>query len=46
MKEIIEMKELEIQEKWIEKWDGKLPTVQGGEGNIVTIPQIEEATKK
>jgi len=43
MKEIIEMRELEIQEKWIEKWDGKLPQVQGGEGSnqIISVPKPE-----
>lgn len=43
MKEIIEMKELEIQEAWIEKWDGKLPTVQSGDGagTLINIPKSE-----
>lgn len=40
MQEIREMKELEIKEKWVEKWDGKLPQVQtGNDGNIISIPK-------
>lgn len=35
MKEIVEMKELEIKEAWIKKWDGKLPTVSGSEGSMM-----------
>jgi hypothetical protein len=40
MKEIIEMKEIDLQTLWIEKWDGKLPTVQSGDGggSIISVP--------
>lgn len=41
MKEIAEMKELEIKEKWVEKWDGKMPTVSNDSG-VVTIPEIKK----
>ncbi len=44
MKEIIEMKELEIQQQWIEKWDGSVPTVQSGNGG--TMIQIPQPTNK
>lgn len=27
-----------LQAEWIKKWDGKLPTVQGSEGNLLQIP--------
>lgn len=41
MKEIAEMKKLELQEKWINKWDGSLPTYQAGQDSstIVSIPK-------
>jgi hypothetical protein len=31
MKEIAEMKKLDLQAKWIEKWDGKLPSTTTGD---------------
>lgn len=41
MKEIIEMRELELQEQWIQKWSGDLPSYIGGDnGNIVNIPKF------
>jgi hypothetical protein len=27
-----------IQEDWIEKWDGKLPTYSGGNMPLITLP--------
>lgn len=35
MKEIMEMKELEIQEAWIDAWDGKLPNVVGADNGMM-----------
>lgn len=32
------MPEAYIQQLWIEKWDGKLPTVSGADNSIVSIP--------
>lgn len=34
----LKLKELEIQEKAINKWDGKMPTYSGTGGNIFNIP--------
>ena len=28
-----------VQEDWIEKWDGKLPTYQGGSTPLITLPK-------
>ena len=37
------MPEAYIQQMWIEKWDGKLPTVQAGEGTgVIVNPDIQE----
>ena len=33
-----------IQQMWIEKWDGKLPTVSGTDDAIVSIPGTSAAT--
>lgn len=33
LNETLKMRELELKEKWIEKWDGKLPQYQSGDGN-------------
>jgi SPFH domain / Band 7 family len=42
MKEIMEMKSLELQLEWVKKWDGKLPQVQsGGNGSIIQIPALQ-----
>lgn len=30
-----------IQEDWIEKWDGKLPAVTGGNSNLIQLPNIK-----
>jgi len=32
---------LVLKQKWIEKWDGKLPTVLGNEGLILDVGQID-----
>lgn len=37
MKETIELRELELQEKWIEKWDGNLPQTMLGEESGVML---------
>lgn len=37
MKETIELRELDIQEQWIEKWDGRLPQTTTGEGSGVML---------
>ena len=34
-----------LQQKFIDKWDGKLPTVMGSDGNILDISSIMEAKK-
>lgn len=31
-----------IQYEWIKKWNGKLPSVQGDQGNLIQIPPIQE----
>lgn len=45
MAEIKKMKELDIQEQWVEKWDGKLPVYSTGEGanSIISIPSTPPA---
>lgn len=35
-----------LQQKFIDKWDGKLPTVMGSEGNILDISSIMNGTSK
>jgi regulator of protease activity HflC (stomatin/prohibitin superfamily) len=34
-----------LQQKFIDKWDGKLPTVMGSDGNILDISSIMNGTK-
>ena len=34
---LIDMPEAYIQQLWIDKWDGKLPTVQAGESSSVIV---------
>ncbi len=34
-----------IQQMWIEKWDGKLPTVSGADNAIVSVPSSDVATQ-
>jgi len=31
--EVLEIKRLDLQQQWINKWDGKLPTFMSGDGN-------------
>lgn len=39
MKEIMEIKQLELDEAWIKKWDGKLPQyITGDNASIMNIP--------
>lgn len=45
METLIEMKELELKEKWIEKWDGNMPSVMSGEGNGMMINVGDEKKK-
>lgn len=48
METLIEMKELELKEKWIEKWDGTMPTVTTSEGSglMVNIDGEKGSKKK
>lgn len=41
MKEILEIKELELREQWIEKWNGDVPSVMTGESSdlLLNIPR-------
>jgi SPFH domain / Band 7 family len=44
MKEIVEMKQIELQLEWIKKWNGVLPQVSSdGEGMIINVPKAEES---
>lgn len=36
--ELVELRRIEAQTKAIEKWDGKLPTTQAGDGTLFNIP--------
>lgn len=38
--ELIELKQIEVQEKALEKWDGKLPTVTGGATPFIDIQSL------
>lgn len=38
------MPETYIQQLWIEKWDGKLPTVSGADNTIVSVPGASTST--
>lgn len=45
VKTLTELRELELKAEWIKKWDGKLPTVQTGEGNSMMMNVAPPATK-
>ncbi|WP_058303786.1 prohibitin family protein [Gorillibacterium timonense] len=38
--ELIQLKQIEVQEKALEKWDGKLPTVTGGATPFIDLDSI------
>lgn len=44
MKEIVEMKELDLQQAWIERWNGELPQYIGGDnsGMIMNMPKEKQ----
>lgn len=49
LNETIKLRELEIQQEWIEKWDGKAPSVISGEGSdnfLFNIDKFEQKEKK
>ena len=41
--QVIQLREIEVQKAWIERWDGKLPQVQGAGGTITDIRQYMPA---
>lgn len=40
--ELIQLKQIEVQEKALEKWDGKLPSVTGGATPFIDLSGIEK----
>ena len=44
--ELVQLKQIEVQEKALEKWDGKLPQVTGGATPFVDINQFSSSTSK
>lgn len=38
---VLELRRIEVQREWIQKWDGKLPHIQSGEGNVPMLFQIQ-----
>ncbi|MGG0822814.1 prohibitin family protein [Paenibacillus turicensis] len=44
--ELVQLKQIEVQEKALEKWDGKLPQVTGGATPFVDINQFSSSQSK
>ncbi|MEO3945260.1 prohibitin family protein [Gorillibacterium sp. CAU 1737] len=42
--ELIQLKQIEVQEKALEKWDGKLPTVTGGATPFIDLNSISPSS--
>ncbi|WP_160725293.1 prohibitin family protein [Bacillus sp. USDA818B3_A] len=40
--ELIQLKQIEVQEKALEKWDGRLPTVTGGATPFIDLSAVEK----
>jgi hypothetical protein len=38
--ELVQLKQIEVQEKALEKWDGKLPQVTGGATPFIDIESL------
>jgi hypothetical protein len=46
LSQTIKLRELEIREEWIKKWDGKLPSVQTGEGGGNLLLNVDKISNK
>ncbi len=40
--ELIQLKQIEVQEKALEKWDGRLPSVTGGATPFIDVNGLEK----